>query len=92
MPDPLKASVRIKNLRGLHARASARFCAVANSFDAAVRVTHEDWSVPGASIMGLMMLGAGFGSEITITAEGPQAAEALDTLVRLVADKFGERE
>lgn len=92
MSEPLKASVRIENLRGLHARASARFCAVANSFDAIVRVTHEEWTVPGASIMGLMMLGAGCGSEIVISAEGPQAGEALDTLVKLVADKFGERE
>lgn len=92
LSKPLKAMVRIQNLRGLHARASARFCSVVNSFDAAVKVTHEDWTVAGSSIMGLMMLGAGHGSEITITAEGPQAGEALDTLVKLVADKFGESE
>lgn len=84
--------MRIENLRGLHARASARFCAVANSFDASVQVTHEGWSVPGNSIMGLMMLGAGRGAEIKISAQGPQAEEALDTLVKLVSDRFGERE
>lgn len=84
--------MRIENLRGLHARASARFCAVANSFDASVHVTHEGWSVPGNSIMGLMMLGAGRGAEIKISAQGPQAEEALDTLVKLVSDRFGELE
>jgi phosphocarrier protein len=88
--EPLSAIVRIENVRGLHARASARFCAVASSFDAVIRVANDEWSVPGDSIMGLMMMGASFGSEITITAEGPQAADALDTLVKLVADRFGE--
>lgn len=82
--------VTILNVRGLHARASARFCAVASSFDAVIRVANEEWSVPGDSIMGLMMMGAAMGSAITITAEGPQAAEAIDTLVKLVADRFGE--
>lgn len=90
MNEPLSAIVRIENVRGLHARASARFCAVASSFDAVIRVANDEWSVPGDSIMGLMMMGASFGSEITITAEGPQAADALDTLVKLVADRFGE--
>ena len=92
MTEPLSAKVKLANLRGLHARASAKFCAVANSFRARIRVSNEDWTVPGNSIMGLMMMGAGPGSEITITAEGPQAAAALDTLVKLVADKFGEKE
>lgn len=92
MSELLSAIVKIENVRGLHARASARFCAVAGSFDAVIRVTSEEWSVPGDSIMGLMMLGAGPGAEIEITAEGPQAAEALDTLVKLVADRFGEPE
>ena len=90
MNEPLSATVRIENVRGLHARASARFCAVASSFDAVIRVANDEWSVPGDSIMGMMMMGASFGSEITITAEGPQAADALDTLVKLVADRFGE--
>ncbi|MCA8894691.1 MAG: HPr family phosphocarrier protein [Amphiplicatus sp.] len=92
MSEAVSATVKIVNLRGLHARASAKFCAVTNSFDANVRVTHEDWTVPGNSIMGLATLGAGIGSEIVISAEGPQAAEAVDTLVKLVTDKFGEKE
>ena len=79
-------------MRGLHARASAKFVAVANSFDAEVKVAHLEGQVSGHSIMGLMMLGAGCGDEIAISAEGRQAAEAVDTLIRLVADLFGEKE
>ena len=82
----------IVNRRGLHARASARFCAVAGAFDAKVAVTKDQITVGGRSIMGLLMLGAGAGSTVLIEADGPQAAEALDTLVKLVADKFGETE
>ena len=92
-PDrPLSATVPVINRRGLHARASARFCAVASAFDAKIRVTKDQITVGGQSIMGLLMLGAGVGSTVTISATGPQAAEALDTLVKLIADKFGEGE
>lgn len=80
----------IVNRRGLHARASARFCAVAGAFDARVEVTKDDITVGGRSIMGLLTLGAGVGSTIEISATGPQAREAVETLVRLVADRFGE--
>lgn len=86
------ARVTIVNLRGLHARASAKFAAVADSFAAAVTVTCDEWSVSGHSIMGLMMLGAGQGEAIIIAATGLQSAEAVDALVRLVEDKFGEKE
>ncbi|MFZ5619198.1 MAG: HPr family phosphocarrier protein [Pseudomonadota bacterium] len=89
---PVSVTTTIVNRRGLHARASARFCAVAGSFDAAINVTKDDITVGGRSIMGMLMLGAGVGSEVTISATGPQAAEAVDTLVRLIADKFGEGE
>lgn len=89
---PVSATVRIVNRRGLHARASARFCAVAGAFDATVTVTKDQITVGGRSIMGLLMLGAGNGSTIKISAEGPQAQEALDTLQKLIADKFGEGE
>lgn len=87
-----QASARavIVNRRGLHARAAARFCAVAGAFDAAVRVRKDDLSVGGRSIMGLLMLGAAAGSEIEIEATGEDAAAAVDTLVRLIADRFGE--
>ncbi len=82
----------IVNRRGLHARASAKLAAVAGSFDAVVRVSKDGITVGARSIMGLMLLGAGIGSSVTITAKGPQAAEAIDTLARLIADKFGEGE
>lgn len=90
--EPLSATVTIVNRRGLHARASARFCAVAGAFEAKISVTKDQITVGGRSIMGLLMLGAGAGSAIDIEASGPQAAEALDTLIRLIADKFGEGE
>ncbi len=91
-PTEVSATVQIINRRGLHARASAKFAAVAGSFDAVVRVTKDGITVGARSIMGLMMLGAGKGSTVTITATGPQAAEALETLIGLLADKFGEGE
>jgi phosphocarrier protein len=92
MPGPVSAAVTLVNIRGLHARASAKFCAVASSFDAAVKVTKDEFTVGGCSIMGLMTLGAGVGSEILISAEGPQAEEAVHALVRLVEERFGEGE
>lgn len=90
--SPVSRVVTIENRRGLHARASAKFCAVAGSFDADVKVTKDDASVSGCSIMGLLTLGAGVGSEILIECSGPQAEDALDTLVKLIADRFGEKE
>lgn len=86
------ADVKITNLRGLHARASAKFASVADQFKAAVTVTHGEWSVSGHSIMGLMMLGAGQGDVIAVAAAGPQAAEAVAALVGLVEGRFGEKE
>ncbi|MFN3958580.1 MAG: HPr family phosphocarrier protein [Parvularculaceae bacterium] len=91
-PTEVSADVIVSNRRGLHARASAKFAAVAGSFDAVVRVTKDGITVGARSIMGLMMLGAGAGSKITITAAGAQAREALETLIGLLADKFGEGE
>jgi len=82
--------ILISNRRGLHARASAKFVTLASSFDAQVTVSHDGHSVPGTSIMGLMMLAAGPGDIISIAATGPQAEAALDRLQGLVMDKFGE--
>ena len=83
--------VTIVNTKGLHARASAKFVQCAVKFDARVTVTKDgSGGVSGSSIMGLMMLGAGIGSEITIAASGRQAHAALDALEALVAGKFGE--
>jgi phosphocarrier protein len=82
--------VAIVNTKGLHARASAKFVQCAVKFDARVTVKKDGNAVSGSSIMGLMMLGAGIGSEITITATGRQAVAALDALEALVANRFGE--
>jgi len=86
----LSKKVRIRNKRGLHARASAKFVTLASQFDANVRVCKDGSEVTGTSIMGLMMLAAGIGEEITINASGPQAGEALSALVGLVEAKFDE--
>jgi phosphocarrier protein HPr len=84
------ATVEIVNERGLHARASARFVKLAGAFDAEVRVTKDDQTVDAQSIMGLMMLAAGPGSSIEITAQGRQAKEAVQALAGLVAGRFEE--
>jgi phosphocarrier protein len=83
-------TVTIRNKRGLHARASAKFVTLAGGFDAAVEVVKDGSKVCGTSIMGLMMLAAAPGDCICINATGPGAEEAVATLARLVEDKFGE--
>lgn len=82
----------IVNKRGLHARASSKFVQVAEGFDATVNVTRLDETVGATSIMGLMMLAAGFGSTITLSATGPDAERALAALSDLVENKFGEED
>jgi len=83
-------TVPITNKKGLHARASAKFVTLASTFDAEVTVTHDGTSVTGTSIMGLMMLAAGIGEEIEISATGQDAAAAVAKLSGLVLDRFGE--
>jgi phosphocarrier protein len=85
-----RAELLIRNKKGLHARASAKFVKCAETFDAAIRVTREGQTVGGTSIMGLMMLAAGKGSTILIEAEGPEAPEAIEALTALVESGFGE--
>ena len=84
------AFVTIRNRKGLHARASAKFVKCAESFNATVSVTRDGNTVGGTSIMGLMMLAAGPGSTLYLKAEGPEGPEALEALVALVEDGFGE--
>jgi phosphocarrier protein HPr len=90
--SPLFQDVLIVNKKGLHARASAKFVQCAERFDATVSVAKDLSSVGGTSIMGLMMLSAGHGATIRITAEGAEAPAALAALVELVSGKFGEEE
>ena len=85
-------TVTIENVRGLHARAAAKFVKLAGHFDAAVAVSKSGVSVPGQSLMGLLMLGAGRGSEIVLEASGPDAEAAVAALAALIADRFGEGE
>ena len=82
----------IINKKGLHARATAKFVQCCEKFDAVIAVTKDGETVGGSSIMGILTLGAGLGSTITVSATGPQAAEALDALEALVGDRFGEDE
>jgi phosphocarrier protein len=88
----VEAQATIVNRRGLHARASAKICAVAAAWDADIRIAKDGDEVNAKSIMGLLMLGAVQGSVVEIRAVGPQAAEAVDTIVKLIADRFGEGE
>jgi phosphocarrier protein len=88
--DKLRARVIIRNRKGLHARASAKFVKCAETFDADVRVMRDERVVGGTSIMSLMMLGAGPGTELVLEAEGPERREALRALVALVESGFGE--
>jgi phosphocarrier protein len=89
-PDALRNIVTIRNRRGLHARAAAKFVRLAGEYEAQVEVVRGDTAVSGVSIMGLMMLAASIDTQIEILSTGPQAQEVLDALTRLVADKFGE--
>ena len=88
----LRRELLIVNKRGLHARASAKFVMLAETFDAEITVSRAGETVGGTSIMGLMMLAAAPGTSIEITAQGPQAVEAMEALSALVTDKFGEGE
>jgi phosphocarrier protein len=80
----------IVNKRGLHARASAKFVQMVERFNAEVWVTKGGETVGGTSIMGLMMLSAGPGTNITVSAIGPEAQAAIDAITELVASKFNE--
>jgi phosphocarrier protein HPr len=86
----LRRTLSIANKRGLHARAAAKFVRTAGQFDAIVRVSFKGQEVSGLSIMGLMMLAAGIGSEIELSCSGRQAVEAMAALSALVEGKFGE--
>jgi phosphocarrier protein HPr len=80
----------IINKRGLHARASAKFVQMVERFNAEVWVTKGNETVGGNSIMGLMMLSAGPGTSIMVSAIGPEAQAAIDAITELVGSKFNE--
>jgi phosphocarrier protein HPr len=82
----------IINRKGLHARATAKFVQCVEQFEADITVTKAGETVGGTSIMGILTLGAGIGSVITVSAQGNDAAAALDAIGALVANRFGEDE
>ena len=88
----LAREVLIINRKGLHARATAKFVQCVERFDADIKVARCGETVGGDSIMGILTLGAGFGSTITVFACGSEAEEALDALAELVSNRFGEDE
>ena len=89
---PVMRVLEICNKRGLHARASAKFVQTVEKFEADVRVRRGQEVVGGTSIMGLMMLGAGPGTTITVEATGRQANEVIEALAALVSGRFTERD
>lgn len=87
---PLTRTLTIRNAKGLHARASARFVETVERFDATARVARDGQTVAGDSIMGLLMLAAGQGATIEVSVDGPEAAALMAALEALVAGRFGE--
>jgi phosphocarrier protein len=94
--DVASARVTLRNKRGLHARAAAKFASAAQEFEAKIDVTSHNEvcceTVVGHSIMELLLLGSACGEDISITARGPDAQIAVDRLVDIVENRFGEDE
>ena len=87
-----RSEVTISNKLGLHARASAKLTKLAASYPCEVWMSRGERRINAKSIMGVMMLAAGIGSVVTVETDGPQEQEAMDALLALIADKFGEGE
>ncbi|ACM31775.1 MAG: HPr family phosphocarrier protein [Diaphorobacter nitroreducens] len=88
----IKKNITISNKLGLHARASAKLTKMAGSFPCDVWMSKGERRINAKSIMGVMMLAAGMGSEVEIETDGAQEQEAMDALVALIDGKFGEGE
>lgn len=88
----IKTRTSINNKLGLHARASAKFTKLAGSFASEVWMSKGERRVNAKSIMGVMMLAAGLGSTVEIETDGPDENAAMEALLALIADKFGEGE
>jgi len=88
----IQATTTINNKLGLHARASAKFTKLAGSFPCEVWISKGERRVNAKSIMGVMMLAAGIGSQVILETEGERAQEAMDALLAMIADRFGEGE
>jgi phosphocarrier protein len=88
----IKRSITISNKLGLHARASAKLTKLAGSFSSDVHMSRNTRRVNAKSIMGVMMLAAGMGTEIEVETDGPDEQAAMDALIALIQDRFGEGE
>ncbi len=88
----INTTTTIVNKLGLHARASAKLTKLAGTFPCEVWMTRGDRRVNAKSIMGVMMLAAGIGSDVELETDGPREQEAMNALLALIADKFGEGE
>lgn len=88
----IKRSITISNKLGLHARASAKLTKLAGGFQCEVHMARGTRRVNAKSIMGVMMLAAGMGTEVEIETDGPDEQRAMDALVALIEDRFGEGE
>jgi len=88
----IRHEVTIGNKLGLHARASAKLTKLAGSFPCEVWLARGERRVNAKSIMGVMMLAAGLGVQITVETDGPREQEAMDAILALIGDKFGEGE
>ena len=86
----IKQTTTLVNQLGLHARASAKLTKLAGSFPCSVFMSRGGRRINAKSIMGVMMLAAGMGTQVEIETDGPQEQEAMDALLALIADKFGE--
>ena len=91
-PGVLQRKLDIINRKGLHARATAKLVQCVEKYEADITVSRCGETVGGTSIMGILTLGAGMGTDIIVTASGPQAQAALDAISALVANRFGEDE
>lgn len=85
-------TIEIINKLGLHARASAKFVSTASRFQSNIEVSNANQTINGKSIMGVMMLAAHQGSEITLSIDGPDEEEAANALTALIENRFGEEE
>jgi phosphocarrier protein len=88
----LRETVTIVNKLGLHARAAAKLVRLASSFDSDIQIKRQQREVNGKSIMGVMLLAAGKGTEIELTVSGTDEVDALEELTKLIANRFGEDE
>ena len=89
---PLTRTIRISNKLGLHARASAKLTKLAGGFASEVHLSRNGRRVNAKSIMGVMMLAAGLGTDVEVETDGPDESQAMDAIVALVDAKFGEGE